>query len=93
MTVEFSQGDLQGTGVIGDVSRRGMFVQTTRIPGTGPVLRLTVNLPGGRKLVLRGKVVRNAEGISSKPPSGFGLRLVDDWPDYDDLFWRRDKPK
>ncbi len=92
MTVEFSQGDLQGTGVIGDVSRRGMFVQTTRIPGTGPVLRLTVNLPGGRKLVLRGKVVRNADGPSSAPPSGFGLRLVDDWPDYDDLFWRG-KPK
>jgi hypothetical protein len=93
MTVEFSQGDLQGTGVIGDVSRRGMFVQTTRIPGTGPVLRLTVNLPGGRKLVLRGKVVRNADGTPSAPPSGFGLRLTDDWPDYDNLFGRRDKPK
>ena len=92
MTVEFSQGDLQGTGVVGDVSRRGMFVQTTRIPGTGPVLRLTVNLPSGRKLVLRGKVVRNADGPTAAPPSGFGLRLVDDWPDYDDLF-RRGKPK
>lgn len=93
MTVEFSQGDLQGTGVIGDVSRRGMFVQTTRIPGTGPVLRLTVNLPGGRKLVLRGKVVRNADGTTSAPPNGFGLRLVDEWPDYENLFGRRDKPK
>jgi hypothetical protein len=93
MTVEFSQGELQGTGVIGDVSRRGMFVQTTRIPGTGPVLRLTVNLPGGRKLVLRGKVVRNADGTTSTPPNGFGLRLVDEWPDYENLFRRRDKPK
>ena len=93
MTVEFSQGELQGTGVIGDVSRRGMFVQTTRIPGTGPVLRLTVNLPGGRKLVLRGKVVRNADGSPTTPPSGFGLRLVDEWPDYENLFRRRDKPK
>jgi hypothetical protein len=93
MTVEFSQGELQGTGIIGDVSRRGMFVQTTRIPGTGPVLRLTVNLPGGRKLVLRGKVVRNADGTPSTPPNGFGLRLVDEWPDYENLFRRRDKPK
>jgi hypothetical protein len=93
MTVEFSQGELQGTGIIGDVSRRGMFVQTTRIPGTGPVLRLTVNLPGGRKLVLRGKVVRNADGTTSTPPTGFGLRLVDEWPDYENLFRRRDKPK
>jgi Tfp pilus assembly protein PilZ len=93
MTVEFSQGEMQGTGIIGDVSRRGMFVQTTRIPGTGPVLRLTVNLPGGRKLVLRGKVVRNADGTTSTPPNGFGLRLVDEWPDYENLFRRRDKPK
>ena len=93
MTVEFSQGEMQGTGIIGDVSRRGMFVQTTRIPGTGPVLRLTVNLPGGRKLVLRGKVVRNADGTTATPPNGFGLRLVDEWPDYENLFRRRDKPK
>ena len=97
MTVEFAQGDLQGTGVTGDVSRRGMFVHTTRIPGTGPVLRLTVNLPGGRQIVLKGKVVRDAgqapPSKSSKSGKGFGLRLVDEWPDYDDLFWRRDKPK
>ena len=94
-TVEFQQGPLQGTGVTGDVSPRGMFVRTKQIPGTGPMVRLTVNLPEGRKLVLRGKVVRSDEATSPSAASpGFGLRLADDLPDYEDLLSRlRDKPK
>jgi PilZ domain len=85
MPVQFSQGPLQGTGVIGDISPRGMFVRSAQIPGTGPLLRLTVNLPGGRKLVLKGRVVRRA-GASSSPASGFGLKLEEEWPDYERLF-------
>ncbi len=88
-TVEFSQGPLHGTGVIGDVSPRGMFVRSAQIPGTGPMVRMTVNLPEGRKLVLTGRVVRSAESISpSATPPGFGLRLADDWPDYEELLAR-----
>ena len=95
MTVEFTEGAFHGTGTIGDLSRRGMFVRSSRIPGTGAALRLTVNLPEGRKLVLRGRVVRSGEeGASSVDSSGFGLRLADDSPDYQDLLWRlRNKPK
>jgi hypothetical protein len=81
MTVEFSQGALRGTGTTHDVSPRGMFVRSPRLPGTGPMLRLKVNLPGGRTLELRGRVVREAE---SSP--GFGLRLAEEWPQYQDLF-------
>jgi hypothetical protein len=94
MTVEFSQGSIQGKGVIGDVSRRGMYVRSTWIPGTGPVLRLTVHLPGGRKLDLTGRVVRRVDAGSTSPsPTGFGLRLLDDWPGYDELFGRRKSKK
>jgi hypothetical protein len=90
MTVEFSQGSLQGKGVVGDVSRRGMYVRSSWIPGTGPVLRLTVHLPGGRKLDLTGRVVHRVDADSTSPaPSGFGLRLLDDWPGYDEIFGRR----
>ena len=92
--VEFAQGPFQGTGVTGDVSRRGMFVRSPHIPGTGPLLRLTVNLPQGRKLVLRGRVVRNARGTPPAASRGFGLRLVEEWPDFEDLFPKRgDKPE
>ncbi|MFY9552326.1 MAG: PilZ domain-containing protein [Thermoanaerobaculia bacterium] len=86
MEVEFTQDSLYGTGVTSDVSRRGMFVRSTRTPGTGPTVRLTVHLPEGRKLFLTGKVVRSAG-----PAPGFGLRLSDDWPDFEKLFPRRRK--
>jgi hypothetical protein len=95
MTVEFTQGAFRGTGTTGDISRRGMFVRSTMIPGAGPALRLTVSLPEGRKLVLTGRVVRSApDDPASAASPGFGLRLVDEWPNYEDLFSRlRGKPE
>jgi hypothetical protein len=85
MTVEFTQDTLHGTGVAENVTRRGMFVRSARTPTPGPQVRLTVHLPGGRQLVLTGRVVRQAGDPSAK---GFGLRLVDDFPNYDALFPR-----
>ena len=93
MEVEFTQDGMPATGVIGDLSPRGMFVRSSRIPGTGPNLRLTVNLPNGRKLVLTGKVVRTVLGRSAKSMSGFGLRIAGDSPEYDELLLKlRNKP-
>ena len=41
----------------------------------------------GRKLVLTGRVVRRARTeLPSTVPRGFGFRLADEWPDYEDLF-------
>lgn len=86
MTVEFTQGNLHGTGVIGDLSRRGMFVRSTRVPGSGPALRLTVNLPNGRKLELTGRVIRTVTDPSRPASSsGFGLRLAGDSTEYANL--------
>jgi hypothetical protein len=80
MPVEFTQGALRGTGVTGNVSPRGMFVHSTQIPGTGPTLRLKVNLPEGRTLVLTAKVVRKKGGAAARPrlrrPPGRGLAGV-----------------
>ena len=79
--------------MIGDISPRGMFVRSSRIPGTGPNLRLTVNLPNGRKLVLTGKVVRTVLEGSARHAKGFGLRLAGEHPEYDELLLRlRNKP-
>jgi len=82
MTVEFTQDSLRGTGIAENISRRGMFVRASHVPTAGPQLRLTVNLPDGRKLVLTGRVVRSAD----ESATGFGLRLADDFPNYDSLF-------
>jgi hypothetical protein len=88
MTVEFVQDTLHGTGVIADLSRRGMFVRSNRIPGTGPALRLTVNLPNRTKIVLTGRVIRTVADPSRPGPSGFGLRLAEDSPEYEALLAR-----
>jgi len=88
MTVEFTQDSLHGTGVAENITRRGMFVRSARTPTPGPQVRLTVHLPGGRQLILTGRVVRQ---IGDPASSGFGLRFVDDFPNYDALFPRRSR--
>ena len=94
MTVEFVQDGFHGTGITRDFSRRGMFVRSTRIPGAGPALRLSVNLPDGRKIMLTGRVIRTAADASAATPSGFGIRLTGSPREYDDLFSAlRDKPR
>lgn len=92
MTVEFTQEGVTTSGVTGDLSRRGLFVRSPHVPGTGPAVRLTIHLPEGRRLVLTGKVVRTVDRGSPAEAPGFGLRLADDLPGYDELFPRRRKP-
>ena len=95
MEVEFTQGAVSGTGITGDVSPRGMFVRSGQIPTAGPTVRLKVNLPEGRTLVLNGKVVRDgSSGTAPGASDGFGLRLAGDSQEYEDLLSRlKDKPK
>ncbi len=84
MMVEFDQGGSRGTGVTGDVSRNGMFVRATRPPNGGPAVSLTVHLPGGREILMAGRVVRSA--AASDPQSGFALALTDKPAEYDEFF-------
>jgi len=95
--VEFTQDKLQGPGITGDLSPRGMFVRSEQVPTTGPMLRLKVNLPEGRTLALTGRVVRGSTVISSSSVTagpGFGVRIDEDSPDYEDLVLRlRDKSR
>ena len=91
MMVEFEHGDSRGTGVTRDISSGGMFVAASPLPNVGPSLQLTVHLPNGRRLELKGKVVRSASqaGFSPAPaPPGFGVRLTDQPPEYDELLSR-----
>lgn len=91
MMVEFEHGDSRGTGVTRDISSGGMFVAASPLPNVGPSLQLTVHLPNGRRLELKGKVVRSASqaGVSPAPaPPGFGVRLTDQPPEYDELLSR-----
>jgi hypothetical protein len=91
MMVEFDQGESRGTGVTRDISSGGMFVRAARVPNVGPSLHLTVLLPSGRKLHLRGKVVRSASATGLPRPAtppGFGVRLTDQPAEYEELLSR-----
>ena len=85
MLVEFDQGGARGTGVTGDVSRNGMFVRSARPPNGGPAVSLTVHLPGGREILMAGRVVRSA-AASDPQASGFALALTDKPAEYDEFF-------
>jgi len=88
MTVDFDQEGAQGTGVTGDISGSGLFVRASRPPSVGPALNLTLSLPGGRKLHLKGRVVRSAAATAQARSFGFGLRLTDKPEEYDDFLAR-----
>jgi hypothetical protein len=85
MLVEFDQGGARGTGVTGDVSRNGMFVRSARPPNGGPAVSLTVHLPGGREILMAGRVVRSAAASDPQSP-GFALALTDKPVEYDEFF-------
>lgn len=86
MLVEFDVGDSWERGVTGEISRSGMFVRSQRIPNVGPAVNLTVHLPSGRELLLKGRVVP----VSDDParPAGFGLRLTEKPDEYDSFLTR-----
>ena len=64
MLVEFDLGDSWERGVTGEISRSGMFVRSPRIPNVGPAVNLTVHLPGGRELLLKGRVVSASDDLA-----------------------------
>jgi len=94
MMVEFDQGASRGTGVTGDVSRNGMFVRSARPPNGGPAVSLTVHLPGGREILMMGRVVRGASASDLSQSPGFALALTDKPAEYDEfLSWLLDLPE
>jgi hypothetical protein len=86
MLVEFDLGDSWERGVTGEISRSGMFVRSQRIPNVGPAVNLTVHLPGGRELLLKGRVVPASDDPAR--PAGFGVRLTEKPGEYDEFLTR-----
>jgi PilZ domain-containing protein len=86
MLVEFDVGDSWERGVTGEISRSGMFVRSQRIPNVGPAVNLTVHLPSGRELLLKGRVVPASDDPAQ--PAGFGVRLTEKPDEYDNFLTR-----
>jgi PilZ domain-containing protein len=82
MLVEFREGNSPGAGVTSDFSRGGIFIRSAEAPQLGPSLALTMHLPGGRTVLLKGRVVRKAPGGIARP-AGFALEVTEKTEDYE----------
>jgi hypothetical protein len=83
--VEFRLENGGGQGFTYDVSPSGIFVRSVRIPNPGSQIAATIHFLDGKKVDLRGVVVRcfrAPASLSNVVPSGFGLQLADAPEDY-----------
>ena len=76
--LDFAVGENRTAGMTWDVSKRGMFVRTSRMPDIGQRLLVTLRFPEGKQLLLQGEVVRTFTASNrgrDEMPSGFGLTV------------------
>ena len=76
--VEFSLQGASCTGFTYDVSPTGIFVRSIRLPPPGTILTANLHLPEGKRIAVRGKVIRSFRvppALSRLIPSGFSIRL------------------
>ena len=92
MLVEFDAGDASSSGVTLDISRGGMFIRSAELPRLGPSLSLTMRLPGGRTVFLKGRVVRRAPEPEPSRSPGFALELTEKTEEYDAFLDRLHDP-
>lgn len=83
--VEFSLQGASCTGFTYDVSPTGIFVRSIRLPPPGTILTASLHLPEGKRIAVRGKVIRSFRvppALSRLIPSGFSIRLSESPEDY-----------
>jgi Tfp pilus assembly protein PilZ len=87
---EFEVGGRRAQGKIKNMSESGVFVGTTAMPETGENVDLSFRERGGNEITLSGLVwwtTNDTSGSGSRAP-GFGLRLLDEIDDVQDLLAR-----
>jgi hypothetical protein len=83
--VEFNFQGTVCTGFTNDVSPTGIFIRSVRLPTPGTLLTANLHLPDGKRIAVRGKVVRSHRvpaALSRLIPSGFSILLSETPEDY-----------
>ena len=83
--VEYRLRERPCTGFTYDVSPSGIFVRAIRLPEPGTALTARLHVPDGKRIEVRGKVVRSFRvppALSRVVPSGFSIRLAETPEDY-----------
>jgi hypothetical protein len=68
-----------------DVSNEGAFVTAASLPSVGQTLDFELDSRAGKNIQFTGRVVRQRRtpaALSTTSPSGFGLRLIGAFEDY-----------
>ena len=89
LLVEFSLLGSNCTGFTYDVSPSGIFVRSIRLPIPGTFLTANLHLATGKRIAVRGKVVRSFRvpaALARLVPSGFSMKLSDTPEDYFQFF-------
>ncbi len=87
--VEFNFQGANCTGFTYDVSPIGIFVRSIRIPVPGTFLTADLHLSEGKRITVRGNVVRSYKvpaQMARLIPSGFSMLLSDTPEDYFQFF-------
>jgi hypothetical protein len=85
LLVEWAVDGFSSAGFTHDVSATGMFVCSLHIPEREMVLTMNLGHPDGRKIRLRGVIVRSyqvAPSLRRTRRSGFCVRLIEAPEDY-----------
>lgn len=80
LLVEWGAKGFSYAGFTHDVSPNGLFICSTYIPGLKMLLALKLGLPDGRKIRLRGVIVRSYRvppNLRRSVPSGFSVKLIE----------------
>jgi len=83
--VEFRLQGAACTGFTYDVSPNGIFIRSLRLPVPGTFVTANLHLAEGRRIAVRGKVVRSyrvSPSLARLVPSGFSMSLSDKPEDY-----------
>ncbi|HYX22361.1 MAG TPA: PilZ domain-containing protein [Thermoanaerobaculia bacterium] len=87
--VEFHLQGSNCTGFTYDMSPTGIFVRSVRLPSPGTDLTARLHLSAGRRISVRGRVVRSRRvpaELARIVPSGFSISLSDAPEDYFQFF-------
>src|SRR5215472_16888099 len=83
--VEFHLQGSSCTGFTYDVSPNGIFIRSQRLPSPGTLLTANLHLTEGRRIAVRGRVVRSYSvppSMARLVPSGFSISLSETPEDY-----------
>jgi hypothetical protein len=85
---EFRLEGKSHAGIVGNLSARGLFIQSALIPPEGTQIRVTLHDPSHGEIELWGRVARTKaphRSITNVIPGGFGISVETAPPEYFDL--------